>query len=71
MVFVGIRLSALSCNEREKGKHTFSNQSLPFPPRFVSDFLHRREEILDHAPRAEMNLRVDLHAGDEAKNNKG
>ena len=37
------------------------------PPRLVGDILDRREEILDDAARAEVNLGVDLHAGDEAQ----
>jgi hypothetical protein len=42
-----------------------------FPPRLVRDLLHRREEILEDAPRAEVDLGVDLHAGDEAQRDKG
>jgi hypothetical protein len=51
----------------EKATHTFSNQSLSLPPRFMGDLLDRREEILEDAPRAKVDLGVDLHAGDEAK----
>ena len=50
-------------NWQEKGTHAFSNQSLPLPPRLVGDFLDRRQEILEDAPRAEVDLGVDLHAG--------
>jgi len=31
------------------------------------DLLHRREEILEDGSRAEVDLGVDLHAGDEAQ----
>jgi hypothetical protein len=33
----------------------------------VGDLLDRREKVLEDAPRAQVNLSVDLHAGDEAK----
>jgi hypothetical protein len=32
----------------------------------VGDLLHRREEILEDRARAEVDLGVDLHAGDKA-----
>ncbi|MGH8623033.1 MAG: YgfZ/GcvT domain-containing protein, partial [Burkholderiales bacterium] len=40
---------------------------LPLPPGLVGDFLNGREEILEDRARSEVNLRVDLHAGDEAQ----
>ena len=40
---------------------------LPLSPSFVRDFLHRREEILKDAPRAEVDLGVHQHAGKKAK----
>jgi len=50
---------------REKGDahliHTFFNQTLPLPPGLVGDLLHRREEILQDAPRAEVDLGVGLY----------
>ena len=33
----------------------------------MGDLLDRREEIFEDAPRAEVDLGVDLHAGDEAQ----
>ena len=33
--------------------------------------MHRREEILEHAARAEVDLGADLHAGDEPQSNRG
>jgi hypothetical protein len=33
----------------------------------VGDLLDWRQEILEHAPRAEVDLGVDVHAGDEAQ----
>ena len=44
---------------------------LPLPPRFMGDLLDWREEILDDAARAEVNLGVDRHAGDETRSKKG
>jgi len=35
----------------------------------VGDFLNGREEVLKDAPRAEVDLGVDLHAGDEVQSN--
>ena len=40
---------------------------LSLPPGLVGDLLDRREEILQDAPRAEVDLGVDLHAGDKAQ----
>ena len=40
---------------------------LPLPPRLVRELLHRREEVLHHAARAEVDLGVDLHAGNETR----
>ena len=40
---------------------------LPLPPGLVGDLLHGREKILEHRARAEVDLGVDLHAGDEAE----
>jgi hypothetical protein len=48
-----------------------NKESLPLPPGLVGDLLNWRQEILQDAPRAEMDLGVDLHAGDEPKNKKG
>jgi len=42
-------------------------RALPLPPGLVGDPLHGREEILEHRARAEVDLGVDLHAGDEAQ----
>jgi len=36
----------------------------PLPPGFMGNLLHRREEILEDAARAEVDLGVDRHAGD-------
>jgi hypothetical protein len=55
----------------EKATHTLSNQGLPFPPRFMNDLLDWREEIFKDTAGAEVDLGVDLHAGDEAKDNTG
>ena len=41
------------------------SRALPLPPRFVGDLLNRREEILEDAPRAEVDFGIDLHAWDE------
>ena len=54
-VFVGWKEPRVSCSR------------LPLPPRLVGDLLHRREEILKDAARAEVDLGIDLHAGDEAQ----
>ena len=40
---------------------------LPLPPGLVGDLLDRRQEILQDGPRAEVDLGVNLHAGDEAQ----
>jgi hypothetical protein len=53
--------------EDEKGTHTLSNQSLPLPPRILDDLPDRRQEILKDAASAEVDLGVDLHAGDKAQ----
>lgn len=45
----------------------YDNALLPLPPRLVGDLLHWREEIFEDAARAEVDLGVDLHAGNEAK----
>ena len=58
-------------NWQEKGTHAFSNQSLPLPPRLVGDFLDRRQEILEDAPRAEVDLGVDAHAEDWGQSKRG
>jgi hypothetical protein len=36
----------------------------------MGDLPDRREEILEHAARPEVDLGVDLHAGDVAKSNR-
>lgn len=42
------------------------DRDLSLPPRLVGDLLHRRKEMREDAPRAEVDLGVDLHARDEA-----
>ena len=37
----------------------------------MGDLLDWREEVLENAARAEVDLGVDLHAGDETKKKKG
>jgi len=41
------------------------------PSRLVHELLGLREEILKDGARAEEEPGIDLHAGDDAKNNKG
>ena len=38
------------------------------PPRLVGGLLHRREELLKDATRADVDLGIDLHAGMRRKN---
>ncbi|OGW69207.1 MAG: hypothetical protein A3A88_06795 [Nitrospirae bacterium RIFCSPLOWO2_01_FULL_62_17] len=42
-------------------------EPLPLPSGLGGDLLDWREEIFENAARAEVDLRADLHAGDETK----
>ena len=52
------------------GALDFNHMNLALPPGLVGDLLDRRQEILQDGPRTEVDLGVDLHAGDEPQSNR-
>jgi len=52
------------------GRRSTLGRTLPasaLPPSLVGNFLHRRQEIFEDAPRAEVDLDVDLHAAKDVQ----
>ena len=49
-----------------KGCDLRSFASLALPPGLMPGLLHRRQEVLDHAARTQMNFGADLHAALQA-----